>query len=180
MQPIELASVADRAEALLSEPVAAAGFALLLCEVTGSSGAPTLRVYIERADGASVEIGDCVAVNDAVTDLLDAADLFPTNYLLEVSSPGLHRPLKRREHFVAQVGNLIRFRTWEPIQGRRNWKVPLKAVEDDLLVVDWDGREARVPLPAVEIANLVYTPPEAGKKLGGSTRRKKNARSKSS
>ncbi len=173
MERIALASAADRAEEILAKPIEAAGYSLLLCEVTGGSQRPTLRVYIEKDDGSNVDIGDCVAVNDSITDLLDTVELFPGMYNLEVSSPGLARPLKRLEHFEAQTGKLIKFRTWEPIDGRRNWRVPLLGVEHDLLVVDWDGREVRVPLPAIEIANLVDIPPEKGKKKGGGNRRQK-------
>ena len=179
MERLALASAADRAEEILAEPIAAAGFSLLLCEVIGSSSRPTLRVYIERPDGAPVDIGNCVTVNDAITDLLDTVDLFPTQFLLEVSSPGLARPLKRSEHFEAVVGKLIEFRTWEPVEGRRNWKVSLTRMDGDLLVVDWDGREVSVPLPAIEIANLVDIPPKKGEKKGGSRRTKKKKKGKS-
>ena len=173
MERIAFATVADRAEDVLREPIEAAGFQLLLCEVTGGLKRPTLRVFIERSDGENVDIGDCVTVNDAVTDLLDTVDLFPDQYVLEVSSPGLDRPLKRVEHFAEAIGKEIKFRTWEPVEGRRNWKVPLLGVEHDLLVVDWDGREVRVPIPAIETANLVPELPEKGKKKGGGGKKKK-------
>jgi len=179
MERIQLASVADRAEEVLAAPIAAAGFALLMCEVTGGPRGPILRVYIERPDGTSVDIADCVTVNDAITDLLDTQDLFAGNYNLEVSSAGLSRPLKRIEHFAAQAGKTISFRTWEPIEGRRNWKVVLLGVEHDLLVVQWDAREVRVPLAAVEKANVVYEPPAKGVKKGGGQRRQKKSKQKS-
>ena len=178
MERIQLASVADRAEQVLAAPIEAAGFALLLCEVAGGSRGPVLRVFIERPDGEPVDIGDCVAVNDAITDLLDTEDLFAGNYDLEVSSAGLDRPLKRIEHFAAQIGKLIKFRTWEPVEGRRNWKNVLAGVEHDLLVVQWDGREVRVPLAAIERANLVYEPPAKGQKKGGANRRQKKSKKK--
>jgi|GEM_PF-1578915 len=174
MERLALASSADRAEEILAEPIAAAGgYSLLLCEVVGSSSKPTLRVYIEKTDGGNVDIGDCVKVNDAITDLLDTVELFPNQFLLEVSSPGLARPLKRKEHFEAVLGKLIKFRTWEPIENRRNWQVSLLRIDNDVLVVDWDGREVSVPLPAIEIANLVDIPPKKGEKKGGSRRTKK-------
>jgi ribosome maturation factor RimP len=176
MERLALASAADRAEEILAEPIAAVGFSLLLCEVVGASSRPTLRVYIERPDGAPVDVGNCVTVNDAITDLLDTVEIFPNQFLLEVSSPGLARPLKRLEHFEAVLGKLIEFRTWEPIEGRRNWKVPLTRIDGDMLVVDWDAREVRVPLPAIEIANLVDIPPTTGEKKGGSRRTKNTQR----
>ena len=178
MERIQLASVADRAEQVLTAPIAAAGFALLLCEVAGSSRGPVLRVYIERPDAGPVDIGDCVTVNDAITDLLDTEEIFGGAYSLEVSSAGLDRPLKRPEHFEAQIGNVIKFRTWEPIEARRNWQVQLTGVENDLLVVDWDGRAVRVPMAAVERANVVYEPPPRGEKKGGGQRRQKQSKKK--
>ncbi len=179
MERIQLASVADRAEVVLAPLIEAVGFALLLCEVTGSNRGPVLRVYIERPDGEPVDIGDCVKVNDAVTDALDTVELFSSAYALEVSSAGLDRPMKRVEHFEAQIGNVIKFRTWEPIEGRRNWKAPLLGIDNDLLVVQWDDKEVRVPLAAVERASVVYVPPPRGEKKGGGQRRQKKSKKNS-
>lgn len=179
MERIQLASVADRAEEVLAPPIAAVGFALLLCEVVGSNRGPVLRVYIERPDGEPVDIANCVTVNDAVTDVLDTVELFSGAYSLEVSSAGLERPLKRVEHFQAQIGKLIKFRTWEPVEGRRNWKTPLVGIENDLLIVQWDERQVRVPLAAVERANLVYVAPPRGEKKGGGQRRQKKSKKRS-
>ncbi len=179
MERIQLASVADRAEKVLAPPIEAVGFALLLCEVVGSNRGPVLRVYIERPDGEPVDIANCVTVNDAVTDVLDTVELFTGAYSLEVSSAGLDRPLKRPEHFAAQIGKLIKFRTWEPVEGRRNWKALLLGMEHDLLIVQWDEREVRVPLAAVERAHVVYTPPPKGEKKGGGQRRQKKSKKKS-
>ena len=137
---------------------------------------PTLRVYIERPNGEAVDIGDCVAVNDAITDLLDAEDMIPTAYLLEVSSPGLSRPLKRTDHFLQQLGKKIRLRTWEPIEERRNWAVELVSVDEDVLTVkSADGREYRIPVPAIERAHLVYEPEPKGQKKGEGSRRKRRS-----
>jgi ribosome maturation factor RimP len=162
-----LADLAGRAEALLREPVAREGFGVLMCEVGGGNRRPTLRVVIERPDGTPIDIEDCVRINDAVTDLLDTADLFGGPYVLEVSSPGLERPLKSREHFVAHVGQTVALRTWEPIASRRVWKGRLEGVDGDTLRIEVDGVIHAVPLPAVDRAHLVWSPPPKGEKKRG-------------
>ncbi len=174
--PFAASSVADRAEQALAPHVAEAGYELLLCEWSGAGGKPTLWVYIERPDGEPVGITDCAAVNDAIADLLDVEDLLPGAYLLNVSSPGVERPLKRSEHFAAHLGQLTKIRTWEPISDRRNWRGTITAVDGDVVTITVDGAEHRIPLPAIERAHLVWTAPEKGQKKGGS-RRKKRGRS---
>ena len=165
--------LADRAEQALSPLVVEAGFELLLCTWSGADGRPTLQVYIERPDGEAVGIEDCVAVHHAVTDFLDVEDIIPIAYYLQVSSPGLERPLKRPEHFESQLGKLVRVRTWEPIAERRNYKGILQQVEHDIITILVDGQDHRIPIPAIEKANLVYEPPPKGQKRSGSSRKRR-------
>lgn len=160
-----LRDLADRAEDLLAAPVRAAGFAVLLCEWSGGSR-PVLRVFIERPDGVAVSIDDCVTVHDAITDLLDAEEFSATAWTLEVSSPGLERPLKRLDHFVAHIGKVAKIRTAAPIGGRRHWKGELSAVEGDLIHVLDSGVDHVIPLGAIERANLVYEEPAPQKPKG--------------
>lgn len=168
--------LADRAEEALAPLIAEAGYVLVLCQWTGVSRRPALQVYIERADGEATGIQDCVQVHHAVTDFLDVEDLIPVAYDLEISSPGVERPLRHAEHFAVQLGKPVRVRTWEPIGERRNWKGVLTAVEDDLITVVVDGADHRIPIPAIERAHLVYEPPPKGQKKRGSTRDKRNVR----
>lgn len=168
-------SVSDRAEQALAPHVADAGYELLMCEWSGDAGRPTLWVYIERPDGEPVGIADCKIVNDAIADLLDVEEVVPGAYLLNVSSPGVERPLKRAEHFAAQLGKLASIRTWEPIGTRRKWKGTLTALDGDVITILVDAREHRIPLPAIERAHLVWTAPEKGQKKGGSRRKKRKS-----
>lgn len=168
--------LADRAEQALAPLIAEAGYELVLCNWTGASRRPALQVYIERADGEPTGIQDCVEVHRAVTDFLDVEDLIPVAYDLEISSPGVERPLKRAEHFEVQIGKPVRIRSWEPIGERRNWKGVLTAVEDDLITVVVDGADHRIPIPAIERAHLVYEPPPKGQKKGGNKRAKRGTR----
>jgi len=168
--------IADRAEVLLDPVLGESGFALLFCELVSGGRGPVLRLYIERLDGVDVGIADCVAVNNQVTDILDAADLVPDSYVLEVSSPGVERPLKRPEHFAENLGKQIALRTWEPIGERKNWKGTVIEVVGDVITLRLDeGTEHRIPVPAVERAKLVYIPGSKGQKKGGSARKKRRA-----
>ena len=173
MDPAVIVDIAARAERVLAPVIAPSGYRLLLCEYVGGSRGRILRVYIERDDDTPVTLDDCIKVNNLVTDVLDVEDLIPTAYNLEVSSPGVDRPLKRAEHFAAVIGKIVRIRSWEPIVGRRNWKGELISIEDDIVTVEVDGEDHRIPIPAIERANLVYQPPRKGQKKGGGTRKRR-------
>ena len=177
MTTFAASNIADRAEQLLSPRVREVGFDLLMCEWTGGASSPELWVYIENSLSGEVGIADCVAVHHAITDFLDVEDFIPGAYKLQVSSPGLERPLKKAEHFAAQIGEIARVRSWEPIADRRNWKGMIEAVDDDILTMVVDGQQHRIPLPAIEKANLVYEFKTGQKKKGGGTRTKRSRRS---
>ncbi len=159
-----LTDLATLADSLLADPIRAAGFSLWLCEWVGG-GRPILRVYVERTIGPGISLDDLVLVHESITDLLDAHDFYPHAYTLEVSSPGLERPLVKPEHFLAHIGQEIRLRTHATIGNRRNWKGTLVAMEGDLLRVLDSGLESIIPLGAVDRAHLVFeeTPPEKPK-----------------
>jgi len=176
MSGFAASNIAERAEEMLGPRVADAGYSLLLCEWTGRGARPELWLYIENLDGTEVGIDDCVVVHHAITDVLDVEDFVPGAYKLQVSSPGLDRPLRKPEHFVAQVGKTARVRTWEPIVGRRNWKGTVEGVEDDIVTLVVDGQAHRIPLPAIEKANLVFEFKAGEKKKGGGTRTKRSGR----
>lgn len=175
MDPFASSDLASRVEGLIGPRIADVGYDLLLCDWVGGS-TPVLWVYIERPDGEPVDIGDCVAVNNAITDFLDAQELIPGAYELRVSSPGVERPLKTPAHFTDCLGQLAKVRSWEPIEGRRNWKGTLRSVDDDLLTIEVDGQDHRIPIPAIERANLVWVAPPKGQKKGGNRRKKRNQR----
>ncbi len=174
MDPAVIVDISARAERLLTPVIATEGYRLLLCEYVGGGRGRILRVYIERENDTPVTLDDCIRVNNMVTDLLDVEDIIPTAYNLEVSSPGVERPLKRAEHFSAVLGRVIRIKSWEPIIGRKNWKGELISLDDDILTVEVDGEDHRIPIPAIERANLVYEPPRKGQKKGGSGRKRRS------
>ena len=113
-----------------------------------------LRVYIDREDGISVD--DCAEVSRVVGDAMDVADIIHNHYHLEVSSPGLDRPLRRYEHFQRYIGKTVEVRIKEPIQGRRKFKCILEAASPEAIVLNCDGRTHEIPLLDVDRARLCY------------------------
>lgn len=129
---------------------------LELVEVTygNEQGRWILRLTIDGPEGIGHE--ECMRVSEAVDGPLDEADPVPGSYYLEVSSPGLDRPLVKPEHFVRFAGHKVRIRTKIPIDGRRNWTGELKGFEGDMVLLTIDGgQEAAFPLEQIARARLV-------------------------
>lgn len=138
---------------LLLPTIEATGFELLGLELTQTGRNSTLRLYIDHADGINVD--DCARVSREVSAILDVEDPITNEYLLEVSSPGLDRPLFTPAHFVAVVGQKIEVKLAIPQDGRRKFKGVLTAIEDDMLIVEVDGKPYRLLMDNVDKANVV-------------------------
>ncbi len=113
----------------------------------------TLRIYIDHANGVGVD--DCGKVSSLVGAGLDVEDLIAGEYCLEVSSPGLRRPLFSASHFEAQSGNEIKVRLTVPVDGRRNFKGTLTGVEGEQIVVEVDGASHALNIADIDSANVV-------------------------
>jgi ribosome maturation factor RimP len=121
-----------------------------------------VRVFIDRPGPAatpeeSVSVEDCEQVNREMSTILDVEDPLPFTYTLEVSSPGLDRPLKREDDYRRFVGRLARLSSYEPVDGRRHWAGRLMGLEDGVVAVRLEaegGAECRIPLAKVAHARL--------------------------
>jgi len=114
----------------------------------------TLRLYIDKPEGG-VTVNDCERVSRAIEDLLDAENFIDSPYNLEVSSPGLNRPLKSVKDFESHNGETVRIKTSEPIEGRSNYKGKLSAVRDGCVYLEIDGMVYKVPMDKISKARLV-------------------------
>ena len=148
--------------AALAEPVLESlGFRLVLVRIMGGS-APIVEVMAERPDG-SMSIEDCKAVSLGLSPVLDVHDPLPTSYRLQISSPGIDRPLVRPSDFDQWAGYEARIETKEPIDGRRRFRGLLEGFEDGevRLEADLGGEVGRqvigLPLALVATARLVLT-----------------------
>ena len=130
------------------------GVELVMLEQTGGKGRKVVRLYIDREGGVTHDL--CGVVSGAVGRALDEAETFRGPYTLEVSSPGLERPLRKREHFEAQVGKKVYVRTRVAVDGAKAWQGTLAEVLPDAVLVEDGAKRARIPLREISSARLIY------------------------
>jgi ribosome maturation factor RimP len=137
----------------IAAPLAAQdGLELLDVELAGAGGRQILRLYIDKAGGVSLD--DCTGVSRSVSAALDVEDPVDGSYDLEVSSPGLDRPLRTPEHFEKFKGSRVRVKTFAPFVDRKTFVGTLKEYSNGEVVVDVDGREFRIPHAQIAKANV--------------------------
>ena len=142
-----------RLKGLIKPAVEALGYELVGVEYRRGRKRALLRVYIDKPDGITLD--DCARASHQVSGVLDVEDPIVERYDLEVSSPGLDRPLFEPEHFERFAGQRVRVRMSPPVDGRRKFTGMLLGFEDGQVRVDEDGIERRVPLESVSAARLV-------------------------
>lgn len=138
---------------MLQPAVDALGFELVGVEFVRAGNHSTLRVYIDHEDGISVD--NCADVSHQASAILDVEDPIATEYALEVSSPGMDRPLFTIAHYEAIIGEEISVRLNVPQDGRRNFKGELVGIEGDMVNVKVDNQEFSLLIDNVAKANLV-------------------------
>lgn len=137
---------------LIEPAVTAMGYELVGVEMTRARQA-LLRVYIDREEGVSID--DCQKVSYQVSGLLDVEDPIAGRYSLEVSSPGLDRPLFQSQDFERFAGKLVRIKLAVPMDGRRKISGQLLGLVGGQVVLKIDEQELSVPLGNVDQARLV-------------------------
>ena len=143
----------------LAEPLLTSeGMELILVECLKMRSQWLVRIYMDREGGVTVD--DCAQISNQLGDLLDVHDTPPGPYTLEVSSPGLDRPLDRDQDFLKYRGSRVHLRLTEKIEGRRDFRGELIEYEDSddgkFLVVKVEGKTFRIPRKTVVKANLAY------------------------
>ena len=139
------------------EPRAASeGVEIVTLEIVGSKKAPTIRVYIDAADGISFD--ELARTQAWVGDVMDELDPFPGAYMLEMSSPGIDRPLRTPEHFARFAGETVPVKTTGPIDGRSSFTGELLGFEDGCVMVAADGAGTfRIPYDNIKKARVKGT-----------------------
>ena len=145
------------------EPVCdSAGFELVELRFTNEQGGWILRAYVDRKDAeGTIDLDDCERISRELSAVLDVEDPIPQAYSLEVSSPGLDRPLRTAEHFRRHIGAEVKIAMAVPVQlekggERRNFKGPLVEVADDAVVVLIDNKDKyTLRLADIDQARLV-------------------------
>ena len=143
-------------EAIIAPTVEALGYELVRVMVSGRHR-PTLQVMAERRDRAAMTVEDCEAISRAISAKLDVEDPIRDSYTLEVSSPGIDRPLVRAADFARFLGHLARVESRLPIEGQRRFTGRLLAADDARVRVATERGEVEIPLAEVARAKLVLT-----------------------
>ena len=157
LEPIFLFAMHRASETLVNivrrvvEPM---GYELVGVEyLTGYQGGNLLRVYIDTEDGIQLE--DCTAVSHQLSGVLDVEDPIPGEYNLEVSSPGMDRPLFERRHFEQFAGQVVSIKLAPGLEGRRKYKGLLKGIEGETILIEVDGELFHLAFDQVHSARLV-------------------------
>ncbi|MEO0036217.1 MAG: hypothetical protein RLZZ501_2240 [Pseudomonadota bacterium] len=148
----------SRLEALITPSLEAMGYELVRVQMQGNQR-PTLQVMADRVDGAAMGIEDCTEISRALSALLDVEDPIAGAYTLEVSSPGLDRPLTRPKDFVRWAGHEVKLETAQPIEGRKRFRGRLDGLDAEgrvVLTLD-EGGAVALPLAEVRGAKLALT-----------------------
>jgi ribosome maturation factor RimP len=138
---------------LLQPLVEDLGMEFVGIEYSSNPKNPVLVLYIDKPEGIAVE--DCEKTSREVAALLDVEDPIPGHYVLEVSSPGLDRPLFNPAQFQQFVGEIAQINLFAPIEGRRKFKGPILRVEDEAITIDQDGVEVTLDHGNIAKARLV-------------------------
>jgi ribosome maturation factor RimP len=139
---------------LLSPVVTALGYELVgVVRLSQGRHQMLLRVYIDSPDGIKIE--DCERVSYQVSGVLDVHDPIAKEYTLEVSSPGLDRPLFTLEHFIQFIGHQAKVSLARPMEGRRHFTGILQRVQDRNVIVSVEGMEYLLPYDQIDKAHLV-------------------------
>ncbi|MBR3676134.1 MAG: ribosome maturation factor RimP [Alphaproteobacteria bacterium] len=139
------------------EPVVEkAGYELVRVMTIGQAN-PTLQVMIDTLDGSDITVDDCATVSRALSDVLDEKDPIESRYSLEVSSPGLDRPLTKLKHFERWKGYEIKLETEEKVENRKRFKGKITDIVNDNIVMTMDDMQYTIPFAAISKAKLVVT-----------------------
>lgn len=144
--------------ALIEPEAKALGFELVRVAMFGGKSDPTLQIMAERPDTRQLDLSDCEALSRRVSELLDASDPIEEAYRLEVSSPGIDRPLTRLQDFADWAGYDARLKLVEPIEGRKHFEARLTGLEGDTVKVYAERvGEMAIPFGQIVSAKLVLT-----------------------
>jgi len=149
-----LAKFEHKLTAMLRPAVEETGKELLGVEFISAGNHSVLRIFIDHENG--IDVDDCAEVSHQVGAILDVEDPISSEYSLEVSSPGLDRPLFEKSQYEAVVDETVEVKISVPLNGRRKFKGKLVAVENDNLIVMVDNEEYELVISNIDKAHLVY------------------------
>lgn len=147
-----LSTLEQKLTEMLLAPVKALGFELVGIEFIRTRQS-TLRIYIDSENG--INVYDCADVSHQVSTVLNVEEPIAVDYNLEVSSPGLDRPMFTAEHYTRFLGEEVSLVLCMAVQNRRKWQGIIKSVEGEMITVTADGKDEVFALSNIQKANLI-------------------------
>lgn len=144
--------IVELVEEIITPCVQESGLELVDVEFVREGGSWYLRIYVDKPGGIDIE--DCGRLSQKIDRLLDEKDLIPQSYHLEVSSPGIERPLKKISDYKRFTGELAVITTFVPFDGKKKITGRIMAARGDDIVIDSDGKELSIPFKQVASARL--------------------------
>jgi ribosome maturation factor RimP len=149
--------IPEELRALIEPVVDGTGYELVDAQLARGGKPWTLRITIDTPEGdGRVPVDACASISREIGSQLDVADTIQANYRLEVSSPGLDRPLTREKDFASACGSEVHVETRQPISGRRRFRGVLLRFEADVAAIEVDGNEVEISFADVSKAKMVY------------------------
>ena len=145
---------AHEVERIIGPSLADMGFDIVRVRLIGGNR-PTLQIMAERVDGGGITVAECAEISHTVSALLDVDDPIKGSYVLEVSSPGIDRPLTRAKDFDRYAGFDAKIELERALDGRRRFRGTLLGLEDGAVIVDCDGTRVALEVGAIRSAKLV-------------------------
>ena len=145
-------TIETRTEALLEPIVSAAGMKIYDVEYVKEGADWYLRAYIDKEDGVTID--DCEVVSRALSDKLDEEDFIEEAYILEVSSPGLGRTLKKDKHLAASIGEEVEIKTYKPIDKQKEFSGILKGFDAESITIEQEEKEQKFARADVALIRL--------------------------
>lgn len=154
-----MSAIEDRIGRMVEDSLQSLGYELVRVQLSGSPGKRTLQIMAERADRAAMTVEDCAEISRLTSALLDVEDPIEGAYTLEVSSPGIDRPLTRAEHFARYAGFEARVEMAIALEGRKRFRGTIQGVENGAVVLTLDKSDeaVRLPVDGIARAKLVMT-----------------------
>lgn len=145
---------ANRVETIIAPTLQDMGFDLVRVRISGAQRR-TLQIMAERLDDGTMTVEDCAAISRAVSTLLDVEDPIKGSYTLEVSSPGLDRPLTRPKDYTRFAGLEAKIELREPMDGQRRFRGRIAGLADDQVQLDTEDTRIAIPYADIERAKLI-------------------------
>jgi len=155
-QNLSHVDIVTKITAAIEPSLDAMGYALVLVKLTDGRR-KTLAIMADRKDGEAISVEDCTDISRTVSALLDVEDPIQSAYDLEVSSPGIDRPLTKLVDFARYAGNEVKAETMVPIDGRKRFRGIVKGVKGEIITMVIDKNEVEIPFRNIRAAKLVLT-----------------------